>query len=762
MQSGLKPCQIEAVGKKKENPKIFNDNFETMKRSNVSQSFEPIDGVKFHFKGKDGNSVPCSAILGTLSIQSKAVCAFEKYFKSRDIDFVIKDIQKGKQLQCQGQGINVNFYDTGKTMIQMANSYEWIKSNLSELVKLYESVSENITQEEGNTSVEFEEDDVTLQKRVWANEQDSEMKSEKVEVPEQQAEKDIPDEISKGMSDTDNADSVEDVKTDTVQSADLRNIIDEYILKSTESNGRLVNKIEEMHSSMVGLDSQLKKERASSTRENQDGAVLAQKIEEIQKSIKQMGSKISVDGQWQKERSDLIQENSDLKIRILNEKDIWLQEKVACTEEIGKLRAEIQELKFKHSEQLQSERQSFQVEREKLQKEIWRLSKVANDTNSTFTSLKAEPPKYTDIKFTEGRNPELSSLGSCDLTWKLADYKSTEVPYYLEKLYHLDCPLTRVEKDRIADKIRNAPSTVEAKAIGDKEIPDFPAWNDVMGKVMTDLQTAKFEQNPSIKDKLDATKGTVLRHPVADETWRTLFPKILTSIRDGSSMTSTAIPKSSIQPVANLIDDRNKRPSVTFAGDSVMNNLKLDMVPKGLNNSKVKVSEAKDLEKVKIHQDPNLKPILVTNVGVNNIRNGDDPLLAASVIQGHLSRIQQETPGIKIIYVSPICRPSNINHDGVKALQGSMESFCKENYIIFLEQVRLMEENLLRDDFHPDNGDGFKLYMDTILDRIADLPFTRMSRSLNKQPIFPQQFPRNRTPSGNRGQSQHRNKRGVY
>ncbi len=188
---------------------------------------------------------------------------------------------------------------------------------------------------------------------------------------------------------------------------------------------------------------------------------------------------------------------------------------------------------------------------------------------------------------------------------------------------------------------------------------------------------------------------------------------------------SRPLPTAVDNPVIPRNQNSNKPSSITFAADSCMNYLDLNRVEKGIRNSSVKTYTAQELSKISIQNDPDVKPVLVTNVGINNIRRGENPEAIVDTIQSNFRRIQFENPATRIIYVSPICRTSNVCSPDTKRLNEIMKMYCRENFITFVEQIDVLAENEMWDDFHPNRNRGLDLYMNAILARIPDMPRRR-------------------------------------
>ncbi len=460
------------------------------------------------------------------------------------------------------------------------------------------------------------------------------------------------------------------------------------------------------------------------------------KLESIEQKVKSQ----SDESEGKKEIMRLNSEISDLKIRMMAEKDKWLCEKIEITKANGNLRLKLEEAKSDYQEKMRVEREGWSVERERFLKENWSLnveiSKIRKQESDTIVKKPVSQVRYTDIKFSAGLNTILSSLGKCKLRWRNQVYESTELPYFLEKLFHINCPIDPEQQNKIADELIDAAKvgTLEVKRIS-KRIPNFPQWDDCQEAVMRQLQIAKFSQNPDCKAALEATGGTILRHPVSERPWDTLFPKILTEIRDGVKPKLPPSPKP--QPT-HPSSSAPQQHSIVFAGDSVFNDMKLNEVHKGKGNTFVKVSKAENLDKITLKAEPNLKPTLVTNVGINNLRDGESAEATAHKIKENLHRIQGEVPNSKILYVETLCRPADMCSIESVRLNSIMKQYCNENYITFVEQSDLKRQNAMRDDFHPNGTEGIVLYMNAILNHINE-PVRMPQQPRNLGRMYPQQ-----------------------
>ncbi len=261
---------------------------------------------------------------------------------------------------------------------------------------------------------------------------------------------------------------------------------------------------------------------------------------------------------------------------------------------------------------------------------------------------------------------------------------------------------------------------------------------------MRQLQLAKFNQNPECKAALDATRGTILRHPVLEKPWDTVFPKILMEIRDGVKPKSPhhSQPQGQHQSSHSTYSAQYEQHSILFAGDSVFNNMKLEEVHKGRNNTFVKTPKAENLAKVTLKVEHNLKPTFVTNVGINNIRDGESAETTAHKIKENLHRIQCQVPNSKILYVETLCRPADVCSTESVRLNSIMKQYCDENYITFVEQSDLKRQNAMRDDFHPNDTEGIVLYMNAILSNINEpvrMPQQPRNLGNNAPRMYPQQ-----------------------
>ncbi len=735
------------IRQKKENP---------CKMGDIEEKFEPIEGLTLHFTsqscdGKERKSV-CSALLETMCNFEQSKATVKKFFEQNSIPFAFKSIQKGAQFSVtKGDlvGLNINCYSTGKTLLQQENCYEWLRSEYPKMCAIYQSISD-MSKSDDQVSEEMaspvkvtekeSEDEITQIKEVWNQSSEGCQTDSSSHAEGNQGEVNKP--IGKDSV------LVEEYMHKAVEK--LCHAIDDFSTVNSENNTKLIS---------------ISRELNQDVRENNES--INNKLHRIEVSLGEIKS-LNSNKDTSKQNQELLLQNSELRIKLLSERDTWLQEKVELTRINGELKTQIEELKFQHSENIRVEREKFQEERESLQSDLWKAKTDITNMKSSLsdfesTSLKQPVQQFTDIKYTEGLNADLSSLGQCNLRWKGQDFSSTEIPFHLEKLYHSACPLSIIEKDRIAEEIRSAPSPVIAKQIADKKIPHYPEWSQVMRSVMKDLQLLKYEQNPDMKTRLENTKGTTLRHPVGDPVWRSLFPAILTEVRDGTSSTEIVYPKN-----PSNVDGSNeivKPPSITFAADSCLSKLNMDKVEKGVNNTFVQTYTAQDLDNVSIPVDPSVKPVLVSNVGINNVKRGEDVKNIAERIQMNFRRIQAENPAVRIIYVNPICRTTNINSDETKKLNELMCTYCKDNFITLVEQKMVLEENEMHDDFHPNIRRGLDLYMRAILDAIPDInrrpaPFNfNMSPSMPFMPHEPFRRGRHENRSfHNRSSSTHRNR----
>ena len=216
----------------------------------------------------------------------------------------------------------------------------------------------------------------------------------------------------------------------------LRNGINAFALSSNDKVDKLSETTLEMYTQMKG------------------------KLESIERNVK---SQIN-ESEGKKEIVKLNSELSELKITMMSEKDKWVSEKIEIMKANGNLRLKLEEAKTDYQEKMQVARESWQLEREKFQKENWSLNVEKKQESDTITKEPVNKVRYTDIKYTAGLNVILSSLGQCKLRWRNQTYESTELPYFLEKLFHINCPIDPEQQNKIADEL------IEAAKVGTLEV----------------------------------------------------------------------------------------------------------------------------------------------------------------------------------------------------------------------------------------------------------------------------------------------------
>ena len=129
----------------------------------------------------------------------------------------------------------------------------------------------------------------------------------------------------------------------------------------------------------------------------------------------------------------------------------------------------------------------------------------------------------------------LSNFGSVDAGFTLdgTTYDSVEQAFQVAKLDYSN--MTKVQKTNIKRAMMKTKNGSELKKLGAK-ITGFDAkkWNAQSDKLMYELLTAKFKQNPTLAYKLIGTGKNNLTHTgkYISGKWETKFPEILMQVRD--------------------------------------------------------------------------------------------------------------------------------------------------------------------------------------------------------------------------------------
>ena len=129
----------------------------------------------------------------------------------------------------------------------------------------------------------------------------------------------------------------------------------------------------------------------------------------------------------------------------------------------------------------------------------------------------ANPPPNEHIKLTKagvtyaGKTAFLSHFYECDFTYKRIPYTSVE-----QGLHHIHATL--VNKLDIAKAIMSLREARDIKEIA-KKLPYTDEWNEMAPGLLAELNGAKFDQNPDLKQRLIATAPHKLVEATVDSKW---------------------------------------------------------------------------------------------------------------------------------------------------------------------------------------------------------------------------------------------------
>ena len=363
-----------------------------------------------------------------------------------------------------------------------------------------------------------------------------------------------------------------------------------------------------------------------------------------------------------------------------------------------------EEIKEKEHQERSTQERIQQLEQENAElKEKLKQATATTPTNGNGTTPEEATKKTYAIKFSEDQNPILSSFYPCTIFLNTEKFASAEAAYQVQKLYYNSEDLDEEAKYSIKQNIMEAHDPVDVKTLGDDSIPSSCKWDTAKFNVMEKIQEAKFQQISEFREELLRTKGCELTHPVADEEWRTAFPKILNNIRDKQETGGNpGYWETQILPSTRGI----------IIGDSVFSHINPnEIAPK---TWKSKCATAEDLQKFtqELPENPGLHFVIV-GVGINNIRKGDDPEQVGQLIADSLTELQRKAPNATIIFSAAICRPTAADFPKVSALNDKIRALCERRFItfiMFITHTRLMTQpHQLRDDYHPNPEGGTRL-----------------------------------------------------
>lgn len=145
-----------------------------------------------------------------------------------------------------------------------------------------------------------------------------------------------------------------------------------------------------------------------------------------------------------------------------------------------------------------------------------------------------ETRKTINIWAGTNENAELSNMAKRPFKYNFGggeiDFDSVEQAYQYAKGIYAE---VTAYNSNISEKILNSTNSFDIKQLGNKyEKLDKETWDKNSSRIMKNLITASFEQNPEAKKKLLDTENAILTHTQDKGKWGMEFPRILMEVRD--------------------------------------------------------------------------------------------------------------------------------------------------------------------------------------------------------------------------------------
>ncbi len=468
---------------------------------------------------------------------------------------------------------------------------------------------------------------------------------------------------------------------------------------------------------------------------------------------------------------ELGRENMNKHIQELNGKIIEAQRELIAAE--GRIRTlninvlDLQDqLKMSRQEVMYEQSTNSDLARQIAQRdmEIERLTRALQESNTNGAKAATKTNRCpVEVRFSEGKNPTLSAFHEEPVEYGDETFHVAEAAYHYQKLLHPLLKISGTEKQRLRDSLLSAKTGSEAKEIS-KDIPFNKHWtHDYELTILHDIMNNKYQQSELFRKELDSTKGRKIIHPVTDSFWKTAYPRILTSIRDGKSLSEEESQNSDNQKPSDSDSDSESdlsdeddgedwtlviRNKIALAGDSLLKKINTKQIhPKC---GKYKCSTSNDFKRFCVQLPRNCGvECIYGHVGINDAKvegsQSDGDFI--ETLKAGISIIQDKLPEASILLSALISKRGHKLFKKVKIINGKLREMCMENDVIFIDQEDILKNPKLikKDGIHLRKPYGVKQLAMSIKSNIPRMLYPR-SASVPRNRSNPANNPRNYNP----------------
>ncbi len=302
--------------------------------------------------------------------------------------------------------------------------------------------------------------------------------------------------------------------------------------------------------------------------------------------------------------------------------------------------------------------------------------------------LKSKSGGRTDTYNCKGEDDRLSNLFPCKVHYNNDDHDSAEHAIQITRALHVYGGVNP-SSTKIIEEIKETVSPKQVKILADQKIPDSPSWMRKERRVIEEVITAKFDQNPEIDQFLKDTGNMKIRHTVASNYWGTgrygkgknILGKLLEARRDGKPLASVSDESNAEEAEDSSSDAESSQISDGWAtagrpikfkastenviiGDSLTDGINPDVFAKGTEI--VKAATIADFESTVARMIPNdnIKNAFA-HVAINDVvdrqentmnDDSDDISDKANRLTDALKGLKEKLPNAKIFYSEALDR----------------------------------------------------------------------------------------------------------